>query len=356
MKQINKLVLLALASTAILTSCSSDDDNNGTPNVPKGTYDNGYFILNEGNSNPATASIAFVDQEGALSQDIFRTENPDAPETGSYLQSMFFSDTHAFIISGQANQVTVVDRYTFEYITTIASDLASPRYGAVANGKAYVTNSNGWEAGGSDDFVTVINLTDYSTSTFPMENAEGVTEEDGIVYFSNGYYGSGHSITALNSNNNETEVIDLGEGNSPNSLEEEDGYLYVLTQNFEDTPKIFKIDLASNSISMQITLPEDLSAAKQLNVEDDIIYFTNNTSVFKVNTSGDEDSFDKVLEYTSNSEYGAMYGFAVEDDKIYIADGGDFASNAPTYEYNLSGTQLTSYSPGIGPNSFYFND
>ncbi|MFB9052636.1 DUF5074 domain-containing protein [Formosa undariae] len=352
MKKINKFLVLALASTAFLSSCSNDDD--ATPDLPKGDYDTGYFVLNEGNANPATASISFIGNDGTMEDDVYRTVNPTSPETGTYLQSMFFDDYNAYIISGNADQITVVDRYTFEYKTTISTDFENPRYGAIANGKAYVTNSAGWELGSADDFVTVINLSDYSTSTFAMENAEKVMEEDDMIYFANGYYGSGQTITVLNPSTDATTIIDLGDGNSPNSIVEEDDNLYVLTTNFAGTPNIFEISTASNTITNTIDLSGVVTSPRLLNIEDDIMYFTDATSVYKLDINGTTPS--KVLEYTSTSLYGAMYSFTVEDDKIYITDGGDFASGGTAYEYSLTGSLLNTYIVGVGPNGLYFND
>ena len=47
-----------------------------------------------------------------------------------------------------------------------------------------------------------------------------------------------------------------------------------------------------------------------------------------------------ILTYDSTSIYGQMYGFAVNNDKIFIADGGDFAANSNAYVYSLTGTPL----------------
>ena len=354
MKNTHKLLAFAFIGAAFLSSCSSDDDDN--IEVPNGDYDNGYFVLNEGQfQNVGTSGITFIGEDGIISNDVYSTVNPTALEIGDALQSIFFDDANAYIISGGSNQITVVDRYTFEYITTIDSDLTAPRYGAIANGKAYVTNSAGWELGSADDFVTVINLSDYSTSTFAMENAEQVIEEDGMIYFANGYFGSGQTVTILNPNSEEDPIIiDLGAGNSPNSIVEEDDNLYVLTTNFDGTSNIFEISTASNTITNTIDLSAVVTSPKQLNMEDDIMYFTDATSVYKLDINGTTPS--KVLEYTSTSLYGAMYGFAVEDDKIYIADAGDFASEGTTYEYSLTGSLLNTHTVGIGPNGFYFND
>ena len=50
-----------------------------------------------------------------------------------------------------------------------------------------------------------------------------------------------------------------------------------------------------------------------------------------------------------------MYGFAVENDRIYIADGGDFSSDSFVEIYSLNGSLLKNITVGLGPNGFYFN-
>ncbi|RFN57878.1 YncE family protein [Marixanthomonas ophiurae] len=361
MKKITSLLILALVVSISLSSCSSDDDAPITEEeeeeIPLGDYENGSFILNEGNGNPATASIAFLGDDGVLVNDIFRSVNPDAEEIGSFLQNIFFDDTRAFIISGSANSVTVLDRYTFEYIETVTGDFEAPRYGAVANGFAYVTNTGDY-ATGDDDFFTVINLQDYSTTRIDLSNwSEKVLEENGKLYIANGYYGDGNSISVFNAQNNTVEAtIDLGPNNSPNSIKVEDGVLYVLTSGFDVQSKVFEIDLASNEIADTVAVPSEIGRASNLVVEDDLVYFTSGASVYSVGVDENDISTEPVLTYESNSEYGVMYGFNVEEDGIYISDGGDFSSNSKAFKYSLDGMLLETYTVGVGPNGFYEND
>ncbi|WP_339702013.1 DUF5074 domain-containing protein [uncultured Marixanthomonas sp.] len=361
MRKITSLLILALIVSISLSSCSSDDDAPITEEeeeeVPLGDYENGMFILNEGNGNPATASVSFLADDGMLLNDIFRTVNPDAEEIGSYLQNMFFDETRAFIVSGSANSVTVVDRYTFEYIATVSGDFEAPRYGTVANGFAYVTNTADY-ATGDDDFFTVINLTDYTTTRVDLNNwSEKVLEHNDKVYVANGYYGSGNSITVFNPQSNSVEAeIDLGAGNAPNSFEVEDNTLYVLTSGFGIDGKVFKIDLSSNQITSTIEIPSEIESVRNLSIEDDSIYFTSGASVYSLGINETSVSTTPVLTYDSNSEYGVMYGFEVEDDAIYISDGGDFASDSEAYQYSLDGTLLETFTVGVGPNGFYEND
>ncbi|MBP1839733.1 hypothetical protein [Formosa algae] len=352
MKQIHKFFAIAFASAALFSSCSEDSDD---IDIATGDYDNGYLVLNEGQFGSAgTAGISFVGEDKVLENDVYTTVNPTAADLGNALQNIFFDDDNAYIISGTANQVTVVDRYTLTYKATISTNFDNPRYGAIADGKAYVTNSAGYTLGAEDDFVTVIDLSDYSTTTFAMENANKVIEEDDMIYFANGYYGSGNEVTVLNPSTGTTTVIDLGTGNTPNSIAEEDDALYVLTSNYDGTSYIYEISTSSNTITDTIELSSYVSSPQQLTIENDTFYFTDSTSVYAMDLNGTTPS--EVLTYTSTSDYGAMYGFAVEDDTIYIADAGDFASAGTTYEYSLTGTLLNTYTVGIAPNGFYFND
>ena len=50
------------------------------------------------------------------------------------------------------------------------------------------------------------------------------------------------------------------------------------------------------------------------------------------------------------------YGFAVEDNKIYIADALNNQDPGEAYIYSLTGTKINSFTVGILPNGFYFND
>ncbi|WP_418513490.1 YncE family protein [Corallibacter sp.] len=354
MKNLLKFLTFSLLLALVTTSCSSDDDL-VIPPVSLGDYANGYFVLNEGNGNPATASVTFVSDEGLVEDDVFRIVNPDADEIGTYLQDMFFDDTRAFIISGSANQVTVVDRFTFEYITTVNTDFSAPRYGTVVNDKAYVTNSNDWSTG-NDDFVTVIDLNDYTTSIINIgDYSEKILSDNNNVIIANGYFGSGNAATIMNTNNQETTSIDFGVGNSPNSMEEKDDILYVLTYNYASNGKIFVIDLDTNLITSTIDLPSALGETKNLKIENSNIYFTVGASVYLMSLESNVVPTDPILTYSTTSQYGVMYGFDVEDDKIYISDGGDFNSNSNTYEYSLNGDLLNTVTAGVGPNSFHFN-
>lgn len=349
MKKLNRILLAVFASALFLVSCSSDD--NGNENVESlGAYENGIFVLNEGSTTVSTSSITFISNSGAVEQDVYKNVNPNGVALGTYLQSMFFDDTRAYIISGSANKITVVDRYSFKFIATIATDFQNPRYGAISNGKAFVTNSgSAWNLG-DDDFLTVINLSDFTTSKLDINTfTERITEENGKIYVGNGYSGFGSTVTVLNPASNVVEkVIELGF--SPNSFDEENGILYVL-----GSDKFAKINLSSNALIGESVVVSPTFEAKNITIENNKIYYTIDKSVYAMNLSATTAPSAPLFSYNSTSLYGAMYGFAVENDKIYIADGGDFSAPSKIFIYSQSGTLLNTINVGIGPNGFYFN-
>ncbi|AUC77145.1 DUF5074 domain-containing protein [Olleya sp. Bg11-27] len=350
MKQFKKIIFLAVASAFFLTSCTSDDDAIVPSSEPLGTYENGYFVLNEGGSSSVTNSIIFVSEDGGRTNDVFRIENPDAEELGIYIQNIFFDDSRAFIVAGSGS-VTVVDRYTFEYIATISTDLESPRYGVVVNGKAYVTN-NGDFGTVTDDFLTVIDLTDYSTSTIVIGNyLDRISALGDKVITTNNAYGTEHSVSVVDTNALTVTDIDLGEGNTSNSIEVVGNGVYVLT----GSGKFMEIDLVTNTIASTLDIPASITGTKNLDIDNNTVYFTADTSVYSFNLGDTTVSEIPVLTYTSTSDFGVMYGFAVKNDVIYIGDGADFSSNGTFYEYSTSGTLLSSNVAGLGPNGFYFN-
>lgn len=351
--KLTKLFLVAL-SVSLFVSCSNDDESD----QPKGVYDNGVFILNEGNFTSG-GSVSFIsDDQSVFTQNIYSAVN-GADFIGKYLQNIFFDGDKAYIIAGGSNVINVVDRYSFKLIAKIDSGLITPRYGVVKDGKAYVTNANTYwsktnPAGNTDDFIAVINLsTNKVETTIPLNTtANRIELYNNKLYVTEPY--NNDKLLLVNPATNKLESsVTIGSG--ADNMEIKDGVLYTIRSAYGERTEILKVKLSDNSIT-KITFPEALDGAKNLDIYNNKIYYTLNTAVYAIDYTAAAASTTPIFQYTSTSEYGKMYGFAVNNDKIYIADGGDFASNSKAYIYNLGGTLQKELTVGIGPNGFYFND
>ncbi|MCD9577415.1 YncE family protein [Flavobacterium soyae] len=346
--KLSKLLLIAL-SVSLFVSCSSDDDNDES----KGQYENGFFILNEGSAGQGSVSFS-SDDFSVFTKDAYTAAN-GTDLLGKYAQNIFFDGDNAYIIAGGSNVINVVNRYTFKLIAKIDSGLANPRYGVVKDGKAYVTNANTYFStnnpnGNTDDYVAVINLT---TNTFESKinlNATGnrIIEENGKLYITEPYNSDKLLIVNIATKALETPVVI---GSSADTIEEENGTLYILRGPYGDRSEIVKVKLSDKSVS-RITFPESLDGAGFLDIYENKIYYTVGNSVYSIGTSVAEASTTPIL----TASLGYLYGFAVNNNHIYLADSGDFKADSKAYIYSLTGSLQKELAVGVGPNGFYFND
>lgn len=349
MKRISKLLTMAILSGLFLNSCSSDNDNIDPvePQPEEGDFTEGFFVLNEGSQSAGTVSYVSRDFQ-TIEQEIFQNANENY-DLGRFTQSIFFEDDRAYIISNGSNLITVVNRYTFELVGTIESGLNVPMYGAVENGKAYVTNLASFDTN-TDDFLAVIDLETLKVEeTIEMNaTAENIIEEDGLLYIKNASYGTGNQISVINPATNSIEKT-FETNNSLVDFDIEDNFIYALSSS-----KLEKIDIVSGEIVTSIEFSD--GNAGKIVIEDEFIYYTIGSAIYKIGTDESEGAENPIVDYNSTSNY-SFYGFEVEDNYIYTAEAPSFTENGTIRIYDLNGNLITEFdSGGIGPNGFYFND
>lgn len=340
------MFFVALMSAVFFVSCVKDD-------IPKytslGNYENGLFVLNEGNAIKGT--ISYINPIFTQVKDnIFESEN-NGDNIGGYAQSMFFDAEKAYIISNGSNKITVVNRYTFKLIAKITTGFNVPRYGTVINGRAYVTNLGDF-ADLTDDFITVIKL---SNNTIEAPIAIGAIGEkikaiNNKLYVANGNYGEGSTLTILNPDTR-TVIKTITFGNSPNSMVENNGSLFVLCSNYTANSELVKINLTTDEITTTTAFNSSLVNAQNLNIDNNKIYFTQDKAVFT------DDLNSTTINVTPSfvTQATTLYGFTVKNNVVYVADAKDYVSAGKVYIYSNTGTLTTDITVGIIPSSFYFN-
>ena len=348
----NKLFFVALVSISAFVSCTNDNDEA----VDSGDYNQGVLVLNEGGSGQG--SVSYVSNDLSIfTQDVYGTVN-GSDLFGKFTQSIFFDGDKAYIISGGSNKITVVNRHTFKLIAKIETGLEKPRYGVVKDGKAYVTNANTYAAWGApvtavgytDDYIAVINLTTNLVESKIELNATAnrIVLENGKLYITEPY--SNDKLLVVNPSTNTLETsVNIGSG--ADTMEAKDGVLYVLKSAYGGRSEIVKVKLSDKTIS-KVTFPEALDGASNLDIYENRIFYTVETAVYAMNIIANEASITSIVNYSSTSAYGKMYGFAVKNNHIFIADGGDFSANSKAYVYSLSGTLEKEFTVGVGPNGF----
>jgi hypothetical protein len=373
----DKLFLIALFSSLFFVSCVKED----TPPfyTPNGNFDSGVLVLNEGSSISSISYISF--DLNSSDNDIYKDVN--GVNLGEYAQSIGINGDLAYIVVSGSNKIEIVNRYTMVRQSTISTGLYNPRYIAFANGKAYVTNHASYEVSLDDDYISVINLATNSqikTISVPGGSAEKIIADGSKLYMAQGgLYTSGNKIVVIDSNSDSV-LNSITVGDSPNSMEIENGYLWVLcggnsrysTPTSQNSGKLIKIDLSNNSVLALINFPYDSGGDTPLAVYPSNLvlygtdkYFTIDNEIYKLKTTINENgstSYSYPLVMSTSAD--ELLGFAIKTNKIYVSDVKDYTQNGKVLVYSLGetpdsqslGTLLTSKDiGGVAPNSFYFN-
>ena len=337
-------------SISLFVSCSNDDENNAV----KGEYVNGFFILNEGSAGQGTVSFS-SDDFSFFAKDAYTAAN-GSDLLGKYAQNIFFDGDKAYIISGGSNVINVVNRYTFKLIAKIDSGLKNPRYGVVKDGKAYVTNANTYSysnptTGDTDDYIAVIDL---ATNKFESKielnaTANRIILENGKLYITEPYVSD--KLLVVNPSTKALEAP-IAIGSSADSMEVKDGILYVLRSPYGNRSEIVKVKLSDKTVS-KITFPEALDGAGYLDIYNDKVFYTVSNSVYSISTTATVASTTPIVTVSSVAN---LYGFAVNDSRIFISDSGDYKADSKAYIYSLTGVLQKDLTVGVGPNGFYFNN
>jgi hypothetical protein len=104
---------LLVVLVMVTASCSKDDDTTAS----KGKYDNGFFLLNEGNYSHETGSVHFYSYaKDSISKYAYNTENPNK-ELGTNTQMLEFGtifNNKLYLVVNLGGPLVITDAYTLK--------------------------------------------------------------------------------------------------------------------------------------------------------------------------------------------------------------------------------------------------
>ncbi|HFX18048.1 MAG TPA: YncE family protein, partial [Flavobacteriales bacterium] len=159
----NKLLLLLAIIGVGLTSCEKK-----TSTIAKGEYENGIFIVNEGQFGHGNASISFTDENAStIENEIYKSVNDVA--LGDQAQSIGFNGDKAYIVVTGSNKIEVTNANTMERLVTISSGLTNPRYFETISANTALVSCWGDPLDATDDYLAIINTSsDAVSNTIPV--------------------------------------------------------------------------------------------------------------------------------------------------------------------------------------------
>lgn len=347
-----KKLLYSVLALSLLFSCSNDDDGTITLQEPLGDYENGIIVSAEG----GPSSVAYISNDFSTSEnDIYFNVNGET--LGVYLQSIGFNGDNAYIIQ-DSGTITVVNRYTFELVTTITTGLTLPRYIGFNGSTAYVSD---WADPNTstDDYVAVIDLNSYTvTSTIPVsEGPEQVLANNGKVFVSHkGGYGVNNEISVISTSNSTAATISVNDVPDEMVLDSQ-GNLLVLSEggqswqvSGETLASITRINTSDNSVISTVEFASG-NHPSLMSYSNGMAYYILNNEVYAL--------ADTATNLPSSSLFsvdaGYAYGLSVKEDNLFLTDA-SFSAQSTLKVYDLpSGTLSESFGVGIGASKIYFN-
>ena len=344
--KISKLLSALFAATLLFTTSCRTDDPIDEPQ-PKGAYENGIFLSNEGNFGSPTATVSFISNDLSVENKIYSANNGGAV-LGDVLQNIGVNGDNAYLILNNSNKIEIVNRYTFKKVATVSDQVSQPRYIAFTGNNFYVTNSSG-----SSKFVNVYNST---TNAFVKKidltsSGERIVEASGKIFVQNASFGSGNKITIINPTSNTVEKeVTVPNGNIKKTSST-GGNVYTIASTSTDS-YIYKLS-PTGAISSTITLT-GIANGNNLEIDGTKFFFSSGAKVYSMDLSSTVIPTTPVLTLTDNS-WSALYGFSVIDGKIYISNANGFTADSTVEIYSTAGTLLKTVTAGRGTNGFYKN-
>ena len=349
-----KHVVLAVSFGVFIAACENDIDD--LEPLVVGDYKSGILISNEGPFNDGTGTVSFISEDLTTERsEIYKTVNGE--DLGNVVNSIGFADTEAYIIANVSNTIAVVNRDTFEKIAVISEDLYNPRNFVFANGKGYVTNWGDPNVD-TDDYVAVIDLTSYEVEKMIAVDfgpEELIVRQNTIYVAHKGGYGQNNVLTVINAES-DVVVSTITVGDMPSSMQFDDqGNLWVLSKGKpsftgeETQGSISKISTSSNSVlsSLEFTTTEH---PDHLSYDGTSLYYNLSGAVYSMLPSATILPTERIFEDLN------IYKMTVLDDRLYITDAKDFASNGSLSIYDLnSKEEIMTFEVGLIPGGIYFN-
>lgn len=232
-----KKYLLGLAvllmGTAVMTSCS--DDNDG-PEIYLQVYSTGAYVVNSGNMySKIESSLTAIDYASSTAtQNVFKTAN--GRTLGNTANDGIVYGNKIYLAVDQSNTIEVIDKKTKQSIKQIKTtellgnaEGAHPRHIIAGGGNVYFTTYGGYVA--AVDTTSFALQKKWQVGNYP----EGLVFGNHTLYVANSNYGAGGgNISCINLSNDNVETKNIEGVNNPTGIYYAAGLLYVLDNQYYD--------------------------------------------------------------------------------------------------------------------------
>ncbi len=383
--KIYKLILVPLLVTFFLISCGNDELVLPPKYVSKGTFDSGVLVLNQGNV-AQNATLSFISFDLNTIKNNILSGISSNPNIGLNATDAVINGDFIYVVSSSDNKIEIINRYSMAKVGTITLGFLNPRYIAISNGKAFVTNLGNLSIS-TDDFVAVIDLsTNLVINSIPVEEGPGriIANNSKLYVAQTGYINVGNKVTVIDASNNAVATIIVG--NKPNTMQFDNGNLWVLCEGDtnpanETTGILIKINPNTNTFTDQyqfptrLTIPTDPTSQiiyqhpSNLYISGTDVVYTKESGVYKMSLIPvvTPPSITAAVVFPTaprfNLSISTITSFVTKNSYFYICGYNSNTTSGTVGVYSngliadagVFGTFIKSHNVGFVPNGFYFN-
>ncbi len=347
MKRINLLVLALIVFG--LASCKKDP-------VVKGEFEDGIFVVNEGNFGQGNASLSFIPAGNNHAEiNIFKNANNQA--LGDQAQSIALSGDNAYIVVTGSNKVEVADRYSMKKQATIGNGLQTPRYFEPINATTALVSCWGDTSDSTDDYLAIVNMNSNTvTGTIPVDlGPEKMLKSDDYLFVAHkGAWGTNNKVTVYDLVLNHIKQT-ITVGDRPNSMVVSGNFLWVLCSGepswtgAETAGQLYKIDMNNNFAVSQTFDFATTEHPNFLSIDGNNLFYFLNGKIYKMDTSAN------ALPTSEFITYQGVYNMEANAGKLYISDAKNYTSEGEVVVFDAaSGQEVARNTVGIIPGDIAF--
>ena len=355
------LFLASFFGLFLALSCSKEPirENPGdtNPDPPSATFDDGIFVVNEGNYNWGNATITYIDNTtNTIEQDLFERVNQHG--LGDVAQSMKVYKNMGFIVVNNSNRLEVVNIKDFKSIKSIEG-FSSPRYIEIVDStKAYVTNLR--------NDITVVNLRTLTISNTIKTNSwtEGIIKYGKYIYVTcvgnfNEPNSNRHAQVLIIDTDKDRIIDSIQTGKEPLAIVvDRKNSMWVLCTGGYDSyepASILRINPDLRIVEKVFNFQGISGVPSKLciNPTRDTIYYLKG-GVYQMPVS----SLSLPAQAFVTGDGHLFYGLDIhpKTGNIFVSDAVDYVQNGKAYQYSPKDGQLIhEYSTGRIPGSFCFS-
>lgn len=343
MIRIQLQILSGILLILLAASCKKKDD----PPVPA-SYENGVFLLNEGNFQGGNASLDFLHHAGdSVSRRIFRSKH-DRP-LGDVAQSMEVRDGKAWIVVNNSGKIEVLDLPSLEVHCTVQG-MTSPRYlRFISPDKAYV----------SDLYSRTIHILNPATCSLSGSIPTGGWTEELIFTEGQVFVAQTGTDKVLVIDPNTDQITDsIPVGREPNSLvADASGLIWVLCSGGlgEVNASLHTLDPISLQTNLIHTFAFINDSPERLRIDPagERLYWVQEGRIMKLDIAQSQSP----PEIFAGGRRGRFYGLDIDpvSREVYIGDALDFVREGLLYRFLPDGSLRDSFQVGTIPGNFAFD-